>query len=373
MTPKPTSALLLLALALAPTACEPPEQVDTSPPPVPVRLESVEPRPFQPTLSLLGVVEPSDRVAVTARVTGPLEYPAFPGGLRSGVEVRRGQVLIRQRLASAEHQLEVARLAAEAAAGELERHREAWDQGLESAATLEAYRLRAELAREQLRAAQEERGELELRAPVDGRLAVERRYPPGSQVAAGTVIAEILTEARQVRAWASSADRQRLEVGQPVQIGSSAAPGAPASGRVLEIAPIAERGGAYAVIVQPVDPGHLPPPGEGVELEVLLAERQRALTVPEEALVITGDGASVFVAVRAGGELRAERRNVAVGERARDERSEGRVEVLEGLARGDRVVVEGASLLADGTPVVAVAAPGDDAEAPGGSPAGESE
>lgn len=347
-------AALLLVAALA--GCRQAEEVPTARPPLPVRLEAVEAAPFQPTLELLGVVEPRDSVAILARTDGPLHYPpAFPDGLRSGVAVRKGQMLARQRVARADHLLEVARLKAEAAASELERHRESWEQGLESDATFETYKLRAELGQQELRAAEEERSQLELRAPVGGVLKVEQRFPPGTEVRAGTRLAEVLTEARQVRGWAGTVDRNRLRVGQEVRVVGPGSAGPPVSGRILEVAPLEGRSGAFAVLVQPDDPEALPPSGEGVEMEVLLEPRLHAFTVPEEAVVTTADGASVFVAQSSGGELRAERRDVLPGERARSGGGDYRIEILQGLRRGERVVVEGASLLSDGAAIVAVA------------------
>jgi len=356
----PLIPLSMLVLLSAAGGCRRSEEVPASAPPLPVRLEVVEAAPFQPGFQLLGVVEPQDSVAITARVSGPVEYPSSPGGLLSGMEVSRGQLLARQREVSSEHELEVARLTAESAASELTRHRESWQQGLESDAVFQTYKLQAELANERLQAVAEQRQRLDLRAPVSGRLDVERRYPPGTDVAAGSVLATILTEARRVRGWAGSADRERLSIGQPARVRPAAGDGPPVAGTIAEIAPLADRGGAYSVVVQPADPEHLPPAGDAVEIDVLLDNRPEALTVPDEAVVLTGDGTAVFVAVRSGGELRAQRRSVSLGERSA-EAGANRVEILQGLTRGSRVVVEGASLLSDGAPITAL----DDASADG--------
>lgn len=346
-----------VAAALALAACRHSEDAPAAGAPLPVRLETVEAGPFQPTLDLLGVVEPRDSVAVLARVTGPLRYPsAFGEGLRSGVEVREGQLLAWQRVARADHLIEVARLNAEAAASELERHREVWEQGLESDAVFETYKAREAMARQELRAAEAERAQLELRAPVAGRLHVEQRYPPGTEISAGAPLAEIVTDASQVRGWAGIADRGRIDEGQPVRIFRSGGEGPPVAGTLREVAPLGGRGGAFSVVVQPDDPAALPPPGEGVEIEILLEPRVQALTVPEQAVWTSADGSSVYVARRSRGELRAERRDVLLGDPA-DADGGVRIEVLRGLSRGDRVVVEGASSLADGMPIVEVGSP----------------
>lgn len=343
------SLLLLLG------SCHRQEETSAASPPLPVGLETVEAGPFQPTLHLLGVVEPSGSVVVTAQTDSPVEYPsAFPDGLRAGVRVKAGQLLAWQRDKGSEHQADVARLKAEAAARELERHQESWQQGLESAATFETYKLQAALARQQRAAAEDELVRLKLRAPVGGRLKVPQRYPPGAEVAAGTPLAEILTDERQVRGWVGADDRDRLAVGQTVRIDVARLQEPPVSGTIREVGLQASQGGAFSVVVQPEVPGRLPSLGEGVEMEVLLEKHLQTLTVPEEAVVLTADGASVFVAVRSAGKLQAERRSITLGERAGDERAGGQVEVLQGLTRGDRVVIAGASLLSDGAEIVAV-------------------
>jgi membrane fusion protein (multidrug efflux system) len=78
---------------------------------------------------------------------------------------------------------------------------------------------------------------------------------------------------------------------------------------------------------------------------VLLKDPRDALVVPESALVPLGQQVFVFRAVESDGN-RVERREVRVGARR-----PGEVEVLEGLAPGDRVVTHGTLRLKDGDPV----------------------
>jgi len=87
----------------------------------------------------------------------------------------------------------------------------------------------------------------------------------------------------------------------------------------------------------------LPPPGEGLELRVLLHERPAALTLPEEALLVDGGMAAVFVLEPIGSDYKARLRPVRPGSRAG-----GRFEVLDGVRDGERVAVRGTELLADG-------------------------
>lgn len=83
------------------------------------------------------------------------------------------------------------------------------------------------------------------------------------------------------------------------------------------------------------------PAGMFMLVELTLTERQ-ALTVPEEAVMVSDDQISVFVI--AGG--KAERRLVSLGQR-----EIGLVEIVDGLAAGEQVVVTGLQRVRDGAAV----------------------
>jgi RND family efflux transporter MFP subunit len=367
---KKKSPHLLYSLILAPlsllafTACaQAPAAVPEEAPAAPVRLEAVKREAFQPELTVLGTVQPGGTAEVIVPVGGRVLYPGrFPAGLVSGVEVRAGEVLARVSLQDAEAGLAEARLRVQAAESELARHQRAFDAGVEAAATLSSFKAEADLAHSRLAAAQDRLGRLDLRAPLSGRLIVDRRIAPNSEVAAGAVLARIAAGgALRVEGRAAAADRERLHPGLAVRF---AAPGAPegvsgmagaaalGAGVVREVAPVVDAGGTVSLVAEVTDPLGLPAPGEGVELRVALDRHEQALTVPEEALVVLDSGNAVFVAERGRGRVQAKRRPVDTGARGG-----GRVEILRGLSPGDKVVVGGAALLADGDVVTAVADP----------------
>ncbi len=335
------AALLLLTLS----ACSPaPADVPDEPPAAPVRLETVKWEPFQPTLALLGVVQPSGFGEVTIPVSGRLDYPGrFAGGLVTGAAVREGEVLARISSHDSEAELAEARLRLELTSSELARHQRAFDSGVEAASVLASYKAEAELARSRLEAAQGRAGRLSLRSPVSGRLIVDLRIPPDSEVTSGTVLARVAAGGSlKVEGRAAAADRGRLRPGLVVRFAGGGV------GVIREVSPVVEAGGTVPLLVEVTDPEGLPAPGEGVELNVELDLRPQALTVPEEALVVSEGGSAVFVAERKQG-LVARRKTVETGARGG-----GRIEVVRGLNPGERLVVSGASMLEDGDPVVEV-------------------
>ncbi len=159
----------------------------------------------------------------------------------------------------------------------------------------------------------------------------------------------------RVEARAAAGDRGRLHPGLGVRFVLPGVPGAAGRGVLREISPLLEAGGTAPVVAEVTEGSGLPAPGEGVEVHVELDARPDTLTVPEEALVISEGGSALFVAE--GGTAR--RRSVTTGGRA-----DGRIEVVSGIAAGDKVVVNGAALLTDGAKVEAVAEPAKAEKAP---------
>ncbi|MFL6195373.1 MAG: efflux RND transporter periplasmic adaptor subunit [Thermoanaerobaculia bacterium] len=315
-----------------------------------MRVEALKWEPFQPTLALLGVVQPAGFAEVAipmSPISGRLDYPGrFAGGLVTGAAVREGEVLARISSQDSAADLAEARLRVELTSSELARHQRAFDSGVEAAAVLASYKAEAELARSRLEAAQGRAGRLSLRSPVSGILIVDRRIPSDSEVTPGTVLARVAAGGSlKVEGRAAAADRGRLHPGLKVRFESGG------EGVLREVSPIVDAGGTVALIVEVTDPEGLPAPGEGVELHVQLDLRSQALTVPEEALVTAESGSAVYVVDRKMG-LVARRLPVSTG--ARSTRGNGRVEVLRGLDPGQRVVVGGASMIQDGDRVVEV-------------------
>jgi hypothetical protein len=104
------------------------------------------------------------------------------------------------------------------------------------------------------------------------------------------------------------------------------------------------RTGTVVVAVDNEDEALLP--GMVAEVDLVLARRTEVVMVPAEAVVMTPetartDRAEVFLVDEAG--RRAARRTITLGRRYG-----GRLEIADGLAPGERVVVRGQHLLRDG-------------------------
>ena len=99
---------------------------------------------------------------------------------------------------------------------------------------------------------------------------------------------------------------------------------------------------SFGLKVTPQDPQGKLKAGMFAQAELVTAEKQNALTVPETA-VLTRDGKPVVFVVVDG---KAQRRDVTTGLRA-----DGKLEIATGVQSGEQVVVVGQNLLNDGDAV----------------------
>jgi len=191
----------------------------------------------------------------------------------------------------------------------------------------------------------------EIRSPVSG-LLVERRIDPGSMAVPGMPL--LLVEPRgeyRVEAAVDMSVVQHLEVGSPLEVAVDAA-SLRLTVPVAEIVPQVDSGSRTVRVKADLpDRGRegMLRSGQYARVRVRIGS-SRAVVVPESALVERGQLDGVFVVRPGTGRLRF--RIVRVGRRLDD----GRRVVVAGLSPSERIVVEGASLAADGVRVESEAA-----------------
>jgi membrane fusion protein (multidrug efflux system) len=135
----------------------------------------------------------------------------------------------------------------------------------------------------------------------------------------------------------------RLASGQPVAVRVDAFPERVFTGEILALDPLIDAGGrSIAVRATVPNPERLLRPGLFARVEVTLAVRQQAITVPEEAIVPRGRERLVFRVI----DGKAVLTPVETGQRLG-----GRVEIASGLTAGDVVVTAGHLKIRDGSAV----------------------
>jgi HlyD family secretion protein len=176
------------------------------------------------------------------------------------------------------------------------------------------------------------RSALVVRAPTDGRLTAFD-LKPGQAVTLGQTLGQVDVEgAYKLRAQIDEFYLQRLAVGQSAQ---ATVHDRPVQARVAKVFPQVEAG---RVTVELIFTGAQPESlkrGEAIDLRLSLGRPRTAIIAPSGAWLSETGGTWVFVVSPDG--KRAERRTVALGRRNPEQ-----VEVLSGLAPGERIVVAGA-------------------------------
>lgn len=181
-------------------------------------------------------------------------------------------------------------------------------------------------------------------APFDGMIS-ERRSSIGDYVAVGSPVV-VLVRINPLRLRLEVPEREAADVrtGQPVQLTVEGDPEAH-TGRVARISPsISEDSRTLLVEAEVPNPSGELRPGAFAKAQIVTQSGETAVLVPV-ASVITFAGIEKVIAVENG---KAVEKRVRTGRRAGE-----RVEILEGVAAGDTVVLEPGNLVG-GQPVTVV-------------------
>jgi len=211
-------------------------------------------------------------------------------------------------------------------------------------AAVEEVRNRQELLAERrsaLELARQQLADTALQSPIDGAVR-ERRASVGEFLAAGAPIAGLVRlHPLRLKVAVPERDASSIRVGQPVRVRLEGDPAVHA-GRVARLSPsIQEQNRTLVVEAEVANRDGRLRPGAFARAEIVVEAERPAVLVPASAVVTFAGLEKVFVVA----DGRAVEKRIRTGRRAGD-----RVEVLEGLAAGEPVVVEPGNL-SGGTPV----------------------
>lgn len=177
-------------------------------------------------------------------------------------------------------------------------------------------------------------------APQAGLIA-RRHISLGDYVTQGTPLFDLVSVGRlKARLSFPEHDAANIAIGKVVMLTSPAAPGVTAIGEVTGINPqISIHNRAIEITVEFDNPGGWLP-GASVDATVIVDTHADALTLPPTSVVTRGEQDVVFLVDNG----RAVQRPVILGWREVDW-----VEITSGVNVGDRVVVQGAALISDGS------------------------
>ncbi|HSH28443.1 MAG TPA: efflux RND transporter periplasmic adaptor subunit [Thiohalobacter sp.] len=341
--------------------------------PVPVEVAAIEQGPIALRRSFTGSLDANADFMVAPKIEGRIEAISVYLGDR----VSRGEVVARldaaeqrQAVAQAEAELAVARAnQAEArsqlalAERELKRLEQLRQRGIGSESELdvaragrEARQAQVEVARAQISRAEAALAMARIRLGYtrvtadwsggsETREVAERFLDEGETVAANAPLLRIVELDPLIAVFhVPERDYARLQRGQRADLYTDAYPGEVFGGEIARIAPVFRANARQARVELRIDnPGHRLKPGMFARIDLVLERVEKAVIVPEAALVRRDGGDGVF-------RVTADGQAVAWVPVQPDIREAGRVQV-EGLIANGSVVVLGQQLLKDGASI----------------------
>jgi len=298
---------------------------------------------YQETISTrveaLGTAQANESITITPNIAGRLEKISFS----DGQQVNKGDIIT-----EFDHDEELAQLAAATAQlaeqlREIERLKTLLKKKAAATRDLDERLTLATVARSAITEIKSRISDRVLRAPFAGKLGI-RRISPGALVQPGQIITTLdAVDPIRVAFNLSATHLSTLHHGMSIEAYGAALPGEIFTGSITaidsRIDPVSRSILTHAEIANPdarIKPGML--------MHVsLLQEQRQALVAPEESITQREDDHFLTIITP---DRRVELRKVNIGIRM-----PGRVEILDGLAAGEMIVVRGMGFLSPGQQV----------------------
>jgi membrane fusion protein, multidrug efflux system len=298
--------------------------------------------PVADTLSLIGTVTADEMVRLQSESAGIVETIHF----EEGQKVTQGQLLLE--LNQDKWQAAVVEAEANLALSQSthQRDQRLLEDKLISAQAFDQSRTRFEAQKALVDLRRHQLDDTRITAPFSGTVGA-RYVSPGQVIGPETALT-----------WLVSLDPCKLEFnvperflsvcekGQKIEVMVAAYPDQRFTGMVYFVAPFVEPELRTTLVKARLpNPAGLLKPGMFATLELTLTIREEAIVIPESAIfrALDNERATVYVVDN---ENLAQLRTVKVGER-----QARKVEILEGLKEGEKIIVEGNQKIGPGAPV----------------------
>ncbi len=316
---------LLAGRAGAPAAALAPDEPK---PPASVLVHVVKAEGLTESISTTGTLRADEQIEVTSEIAGQVKDVSFD----EGTAVAEGRLLVQidDDELRAQHDRAAHRVAL--AASREERQARLLEDGVVSPQAHEILRGELDVARAELALVTAQLAKTRIRAPFAGVVGL-RHVSPGARVAPGTRITT-LQRVDPIKVEFSVPERHadRLRVGQAVSLAVAGVDGR-FDATIYAMEPAVDPPTrSLTVRARLPNPGHRLRPGQFADVSLVIAESPAALTVPSIAVIPELGGKRVMLV----DDGVVTPRPVTTGIRTED-----RVEVTEGLAAGDLVIVGG--------------------------------
>ena len=325
---------LLLALPPAWASAQP-----KAPPAMPVRAVPAKLAPAILETGAVGTLRADEAVMIRPEIAGRIDQIKFA----EGQQVRQGSLLVTLDAGETRAQVQSSRVQAELEKQRLERADDLFRKGFSSQQSLDEQRSVHARAAAKLREDQVRLAKSEIRAPFPG-VAGLRQVSEGAFVAAGTDIARLeKIDQLKLDFRVPETFLSRIKAGQGVRIAVDSHAGQEFRGAIYALEPAIDEQTRTVLVRARVANADLKlRPGMFARVQVQIAVRDKAIWIPEAAIVPKGQDSFVFQVVHGKAGL------VKVQTGAR---KVGEVEIVKGLAAGDVVVTDGIQKIGPGSAV----------------------
>jgi RND family efflux transporter MFP subunit len=183
----------------------------------------------------------------------------------------------------------------------------------------------------------------EIRSPIDGAIT-DRPLYPGEMAAAGTPLLTVMDLSQvTARAHIAQQDAAVLKAGDKATINAAEQP--PVDGKVTVVSPALDPNSTTVEVwVQAKNPKQELRPGSSVKVSMIAQTVPDALVIPAASLLTAPDGTTTVMQI--GDDGRAHQKTVHTGIR-----QGGKIQIVDGLQAGNRIVTAGAYGLPDNSKV----------------------
>jgi membrane fusion protein (multidrug efflux system) len=304
-------------------------------------------------LTAVGSLRSDETVVLRPEIVGRVTHILF----REGERVTKGEVLVKLDDSVQQADLDRARANFTLSQTKHDRAIDLRNKGFVSSQALDEAVNSLKVAKADVELMDARLGKATIRAPFSGTIGL-RQVSVGDYVKEGQDMVNLESlDPLKVDFRVPELALSQVKDGQMLQITLDALPDKAYDGRVFAINPLIDANGRAIVIRAqvPNKDGRLRP-GMFARVRLFTSGSRDTIVVPEEALFPLGEDKYVYKVV----EGKAMRQKIEIGARR-----EGKVEVLNGLARDDVVVTAGVIKLREGAAVTIANAPAPEAPAVG--------
>lgn len=309
------------------------------PPAMPVKVVAAKLAPAVDEASAVGTLRADESVVIRPEIAGRISEFRFD----EGQGVKKGALLVTLDASEVRAQLASAKAQAQLDAQRLERAEDLRKKNFISAQALDEARSNHARAHASQREVEAKLAKAEIRAPFTG-VAGLRQVSQGAYVAAGTDIARLeKIDQLKLDFRVPESYLARLKTAQQLKVEVDAYSGESFGGAIYAIEPAVDEATRTVVVRARVANSDLKlRPGMFGRVLLQLAVRDKAIWVPEQAIVPRGQDAFVFRVANG----KADMVKVQTGTRR-----VGEVEIRSGIAAGELVVTEGTQRIGPGSAV----------------------